>query len=58
MICRIVVETPVNLTRHQKDLLRKLDEAVREGGEKHSPRAHGWLDGVKDFFEDLKFWSN
>lgn len=58
MICRIVVETPVNLTRQQKDLLRKLDEAVREGGEKHSPRAHGWLDGVKDFFEDLKFWSN
>jgi len=57
MICRIVVETPVNLTRHQKDLLRQLDEAVREGGEKHSPRAHGWLDGVKNFFEDLKFWS-
>jgi molecular chaperone DnaJ len=58
MICRIVVETPVNLTRHQKNLLRQFDEAVREGGEKHSPRAHGWLDGVKNFFEDLKFWSD
>ncbi|MEA3410524.1 MAG: molecular chaperone DnaJ [Pseudomonadota bacterium] len=58
MICRIAVETPVNLTRHQKDLLRQLDEAMREGGEKHSPRTHGWLDGVRSFFEDLKFWSH
>jgi molecular chaperone DnaJ len=28
-----------------------------EGGTRHSPQAHSWLDGVKGFFEDLKFWS-
>ena len=29
LFCRVVVETPVNLTREQKDLLRKLDESLR-----------------------------
>jgi len=57
LICRVVVETPVNLTRKQKELLREFDEATRAGGTRHSPQAHSWLDGVKNFFEDLNFWS-
>ncbi len=57
MICEIVVETPVNLTREQKELLREFDASMREGGKRHSPKEDGWMDGVKGFFEDLKFWA-
>jgi molecular chaperone DnaJ len=57
MICKIVVETPVNLTKRQKELLQELDETMQSGGQRHSPHTHSWLDGVKGFFEDLRFWS-
>lgn len=53
LICRVIVETPVNLTEHQKELLRELDEAVQAGGKKHSPHSTSWLDGVKSFFEKM-----
>jgi molecular chaperone DnaJ len=56
LVCQIVVETPVNLTRRQRELMEELDESLREGGERHNPQAHNWLDGVKRFFEDMKFW--
>ena len=48
-----VVETPVKMTGAQEDLLRQFDELVREGGDKHSPRAGGWLDTVKRFFDRI-----
>jgi molecular chaperone DnaJ len=53
LICRVVVETPVNLTEHQKELLRELDESVQAGGKQHSPHSTSWLDGVKSFFEKM-----
>jgi molecular chaperone DnaJ len=53
LICRVLVETPVNLTDKQKDLLRQLDETMRAGGSKHSPQSSTWLDGVKSFFEKM-----
>jgi molecular chaperone DnaJ len=52
--CRVVVETPVNLTNEQKQLLRDFEKSVREGEQQHSPKQTSWLDGVKKFFEDLK----
>jgi len=55
LICRVSVETPVNLTERQKELLRELDEAVQAGGSKHSPHSTSWLDGVKSFFEKMGF---
>jgi len=55
LICRVIVETPVNLTERQKKLLRELDEAVQAGGSKHSPHSISWLDGVKSFFEKMGF---
>jgi len=54
LLCRVVVETPVNLSRKQKDLLQEFEDSTREGGEKHSPRSSSWFDGVKKFFEDMK----
>jgi molecular chaperone DnaJ len=56
LICQIVVETPVNLTRRQKELIEELDKTLVESGERHNPQAQNWLNGVKRFFEDMKFW--
>jgi molecular chaperone DnaJ len=58
MLSKIHVETPVNLTKRQKELLEELDYTMQQGGKRHNPKAEGWLDGVKGFFEDLKFWSS
>ena len=48
-----MLETPVNLTRKQKDLLKDFSGQVEEGGERHSPQASSWVDGVKKFFDGL-----
>ena len=52
--CKVAVETPVNLTTKQKELLREFDQALKNTGGKHSPRTTTWLDGVKKFFDDMK----
>ncbi|OOZ78714.1 molecular chaperone DnaJ [Solemya velum gill symbiont] len=53
LICRVIVETPVNLTSRQKELLNELDESMSDSGSKHSPQSHSWLDGVKKFFSEM-----
>jgi len=53
LFVRTAVETPVNLTAEQVDLLKKFDESVSAGGDRHNPRAGGWLDTVKRFFERI-----
>lgn len=53
LFARVAVETPVNLTSEQETLLRQFDESVEKGGSKHSPRAGGWLDTVKRFFDRI-----
>jgi molecular chaperone DnaJ len=53
LFCRIVVETPVNLTREQKDLLRRFEESLQKDAKRHHPREETWLDGVKRFFTSL-----
>jgi len=55
LICRIAVETPVNLTSRQKELLKEFEKSMEEDGKSHSPKHTNWLDGVKKFFEDMKF---
>ena len=53
LFAKVSVETPVNLTAEQKELLEKLEESLSAGGEKHSPRPGGWLDSVKRFFDRI-----
>ncbi len=53
LFARVAVETPVNLTSEQEKLLRKFDESLSAGGDRHSPRAGGWLESVKRFFEKI-----
>ncbi len=51
LMCHVVVETPVKLTDRQRELLREFDTSTQADTGKHSPRAKGWLDKVKDLFE-------
>ena len=50
LLCRVVVETPVNLTGKQKDLLREFQTTMKGG--KYSPKQSSWFDGVKKFFNE------
>lgn len=50
LLCTVVVETPINLSAEQKELLTKFDESLAKDRKKHSPMAKGWFDSVKDFF--------
>lgn len=53
LFARVAVETPVNLTPEQEKLLREFEELVSSGAERHNPRAGGWLETVKRFFEKI-----
>ena len=52
LLCRVVLETPVNLSKKQKDLLEELKSSMK--GQKNSPRQDSWFEGMKNFFGDLK----
>ncbi len=54
LICRVVAETPVNLGKRQRELLREFDESMRESRRTHDPRASSWFDAVRNFFEEMK----
>ncbi len=51
LFCHVVVETPVNLTERQRQLLREFESISAEDNARHNPRAKGWFDKVKEFFE-------
>ena len=53
LLCRVRIETPVHLSKEQVELIKQFDESLTGGGSKHSPQAHGWLDGVKQFFDKI-----
>ena len=54
LMCKVVLETPINLSGDQADLLRQLEEKMGKSSKKHSPKETGFFDGVKKFFDDLK----
>ena len=54
LYCRVVVETPVNLTPEQRELLEKFEATfVGEGARRHSPKSSTFLDGVKGFWDRM-----
>ena len=53
LICKVVVETPVHLTAHQKGLLQELQATFDASEDKHSPQKRSFFDGVKKFFDDM-----
>jgi len=53
LMCRAVVETPVNLSGQQKQLLEEFRSTLNEGGNSQSPRQSSWFEGVKSFFDGM-----
>ncbi|MEO1034676.1 MAG: molecular chaperone DnaJ [Pseudomonadota bacterium] len=53
LFCRVVVETPVNLSREQENFLRQFEESVTNDSTQHSPRSETWTDSVKRFFDRI-----
>jgi molecular chaperone DnaJ len=54
LLCRIVVETPVKLSREQQELLTQLQQLLEAGKGEHSPQTESWFERVKRFFDEMK----
>jgi len=52
LMCHVVVETPVNLTERQRELMREFESISQREPERHNPRAKSWMDKVKEFFAE------
>ncbi len=50
LLCKVIVETPVNLTKEQKDILRTFQNSLDSASKKHSPQKSSWIELVKRFF--------
>ncbi|MDH5358007.1 MAG: molecular chaperone DnaJ [Gammaproteobacteria bacterium] len=50
LICRAIIETPVKLSKKQKELLQEFEQSMH-GTSKHSPKHSSWMDAVKKFFD-------
>jgi molecular chaperone DnaJ len=51
LFCHVVVETPVNLTARQKELLKEFEGISEKDVARHNPRSKSWYEKVKEFFE-------
>ena len=52
MYIHAVIETPMNLTKKQQELLREFEKAGES--RKTNPESEGFFARVKEFFEDLR----
>jgi molecular chaperone DnaJ len=50
LYCHVVIETPINLTERQRELLREFDAISAKNRDRHNPRAKSWMDKVREFF--------
>ena len=53
MFVEIVVETPVNLTKRQQELLREFEKAGADG-QANQPESEGFFAKVKELWDDLR----
>jgi molecular chaperone DnaJ len=54
MLVEIVVETPVNLSRRQQELLREFEQAGGANGSGHNPESEGFFAKVKELWDELR----
>jgi molecular chaperone DnaJ len=54
LLCRVLVETPVNLSSQQKELLREFENSLKSDNRRHAPQEISWMNKVKQFFDDMK----
>ncbi len=48
--CHVMIETPINLTDRQKELLREFEAINQADAARHNPRAKSWMNKVREFF--------
>jgi len=53
LLCHVTIETPINLTAEQKELLEKLASSLAQNLKKHTPRTDNWFDSVRKFFTKM-----
>ncbi len=53
LLCRVHIETPVNLSAEQKSLLQQFSNSLRQG-HNHAPKSSSWMSAIKEFFKDIK----
>jgi len=53
LLCRVVVETPVNLNKEQKAKIKEFDDYLQGSKKQHSPKSSHWWDGVKTFWDEM-----
>lgn len=51
LLCRVIVETPVNLSKEQKEILERFNDKI---GEKNEPNKKTWWEKVQTFLERVK----
>jgi len=52
LFCHLAIETPVNLTERQKELLREFESISAKNADRHNPRAKSWMEKVREFFTE------
>ena len=53
MFIQAMVETPMNLTKRQTELLKEFEAEGAAHGDRHSPESHGFFAKVKELWQDL-----
>lgn len=51
LLCHVMIETPIHLSKEQKEMVEQLERALQTDGVDHSPQAKSWFSKVKHFFE-------
>lgn len=54
LLCRVLIETPVNLSAEQKKTLHDFGETLDRDKKKHNPQTNSWLAQLKIFFGEMK----
>ena len=52
LLCKVILETPVNLDAKQKELLQQFQSSIGETNH-HTPKTTSWFASVKKFIDDL-----
>ena len=52
LLCHVAVETPVDLTARQKELLEEFELISQKDGSRHHPRAKSWMEKAREFFAE------
>lgn len=54
LFCRVNIETPINLSKDQTQLLDKFQESLDKDPKRYCPKNDSWFSRVKKFFEDVR----